>query len=611
MTIRFKFIILIISILLSYLISIAVYAVTQNPVQQIGREKETLIQLSGSLSALLVESSRLGTFPLKAQIEAVRKEGDKLDGDFSGIDSLQNLKNANKRIQVSLSRIKSQKTFIGLAVSDLIASAEAAVREMEQHGLDTAGSAQQAFARLVSGRAAGGNTAYNLSLMCDQMKTLDERIVSSAKVLEDQFGEIDKEVASIQTRSAILSAAIILIVISAGLVFSFFLSGRIVASIKGIESHIKLFAGGDLRQEFNVRTRDEMGRLSKELNSFITSLRSIIGQIKVISEQSISIKNNLMEVSTHSSASINEMNSEINSIQSQISLLDGKIGTSSQKSEAIVESLNSLDNQLIEQSSMVEEASSAISEMAASIENVTNITATRRESTRTLVSVAKDGSDRLHETVSKIETVYNNLDDVSNVAQVINAIAQQTDLLAMNAAIEAAHAGTAGRGFAVVAEEIRKLAEAVNEQSKQIESDIRSITEHIKDAADMSKSTMSAFSSIHSGISAVDNSFEEIAATMSELHTGSQQIIEAMVQLRDISEYAKEASNTITENSDESNSSIKVIKDISTSVISSIDEITGGIRDINGLMGRIHELSNAVSKINENLNREINYFTTA
>ncbi len=68
----------------------------------------------------------------------------------------------------------------------------------------------------------------------------------------------------------------------------------------------------------------------------------------------------------------------------------------------------------------------------------------------------EDFVKNLNDVISNIES---NLEKLgANNADVI-AISSQTNLLALNASIEAARAGEAGRGFAVVAEEIKNLAD--------------------------------------------------------------------------------------------------------------------------------------------------------
>jgi methyl-accepting chemotaxis protein len=83
-----------------------------------------------------------------------------------------------------------------------------------------------------------------------------------------------------------------------------------------------------------------------------------------------------------------------------------------------------------------------------------------------------------------IDSVMDNLHNLTGFVDGINRITAKTNLLALNAYIEAERAGEAGRTFRVVAGEVRDLSRGSADLSSNIKAEILAISESLKSAYD-------------------------------------------------------------------------------------------------------------------------------
>ncbi len=186
----------------------------------------------------------------------------------------------------------------------------------------------------------------------------------------------------------------------------------------------------------------------------------------------------------------------------------------------------------------------------------------------------------LERTLGDIKGIAASSERLANANALIAAIATQTNILAMNAAIEAAHAGQAGRGFAVVADEIRKLAETAAEQSKAISVDVGGIAASITATVSFAEQASSSFGAVMSQIDSLRNLEESIRHAMAEQSFGSNQVLDALNLIKEVTEEVTVGAEKMKESSDAVLKEMRRLLDSSVEIEQSMTEIASGASEV-------------------------------
>jgi methyl-accepting chemotaxis protein len=208
------------------------------------------------------------------------------------------------------------------------------------------------------------------------------------------------------------------------------------------------------------------------------------------------------------------------------------------------------------------------------------------------LSKASDiGRTGLEEVSTDIQEIAKESEGLLEINAVMENIASQTNLLSMNAAIEAAHAGEAGKGFAVVADEIRKLAESSSVQSKTISAVLKKIKDSIDKISKSTGTVLYEFEAIEHGVKTVAEQTGNIRSAMEEQSVGSQQILESIGHLNEITQMVKGGSDEMHVGSQEVIKEGKNLEMLTQEISNGMAEMAAGANQINFAVNEINELS--------------------
>jgi len=326
------------------------------------------------------------------------------------------------------------------------------------------------------------------------------------------------------------SGVFFLILLAFSLALSLFFSSETSSYLKTFSANLaRLLAGeGDLSRRLPLVQYNELGDLAALYNRLIDTLRGLLGRVRAEAERTASTSEELNRFIEKCSASSAEISESAGRVNAEAERQANAVGSATHAIGEILSSIENVKGSVSTQASFIEETSSAINQMSANIASVTTSSREARSLSDSLVTLARDGEEKVGRTIEAIEGIEKASRLVTEIVAVISRIAGQTNLLAMNASIEAAHAGSFGQGFSVVADEVKKLAEESSQSAIQIESEMEAMTRSVSDGAALSRTTGEALSRIASDINKSTVLMTSIARAMEEQDAGAREILDSV-----------------------------------------------------------------------------------
>jgi methyl-accepting chemotaxis protein len=292
-----------------------------------------------------------------------------------------------------------------------------------------------------------------------------------------------------------------LLIVLFGTLVIIWLAIRITKPLRQVASALEQISSGegDLTQRIMVQSQDEVGILSGHFNQFVSQLA------EMIESMARSIKVALVTSESGTKLAF-RTNNEVEKQQQQIVMVATASEEMSQSSVDVAKNAVHASDA----SNRAEKASQA-----------------GRQAIKTTTRNIETLAQQMQESMSQVEGLAADSENISTVLLVIRSVAEQTNLLALNAAIEAARAGDHGRGFAVVADEVRALAARTATSVSEIETVINNLQKATDSVVNSIQESSSLAKDSALQVQDASNMFDTIGCAVEEITQRSTQIAAA------------------------------------------------------------------------------------
>ncbi len=368
---------------------------------------------------------------------------------------------------------------------------------------------------------------------------------------------------------------------------------------------------GILTERPRYSKTDELGQVCSRLEEALQNMEELVKGIKYHTRELDLNKDSLARNTDITRKAVADVAGTVSGMQGAVTSLDKDIETSAASVVQIAGSIRIFHDLLVSLAAEIEESSATIHETVQSIRSIKATSETHLTASLEMGKALIEGSSRIDATDMEVQGVADSIGEIERILKIINKISAQTNLLSMNAAIEAAHAGDAGLGFSVVAEEIRTLAAESAANTNSISRTLKDIVVRVRNAKEKSNDSRITFESLREKVEEVADVFREINRGMSEMGTGSEEVLSALGRLADLSVKVKSGSYEIDGGASVVADSMKRLKNASSRVAGGMAEISKRTGEIRETVQRNAELSETVASSVETVTNEVSKFSVS
>ncbi len=333
---------------------------------------------------------------------------------------------------------------------------------------------QKAATKVLELAPTGSGGVY--ASVADQKYDALNKIVSDLHTLQNKLS--DQNYAQSIANFNITMVLFIIIFVAAvvlSIVVSMIVTRMILKPVQETIGVMKKLADGDLTQNINMESRDEIGELVASVNTMRTKMGNAVGHAVQIAQ--------------------------------------------------------TLSDSSSEEVAAIEETSASLDEIASMTRQNADNTGEANKLMASAKEAIKKAGQSMNELTKSMKEISSASQQTQKVVKSIDEIAFQTNLLALNASVEAARAGEAGAGFAVVADEVRNLAMRATESARGSSGFIEDIVNKVKRGEELVNMTNAVFSDVAASSDKVVSLMSEISSASQEQSQGIAQVNSAIAEI--------------------------------------------------------------------------------